>query len=272
MARSLNGRELRDFIKERQAHQVRGLIQHFKVQPRIAIIQTTDDVVTNIYTKLKQSYGQDILIQVDLHHVSIDEAGELIQKLNNDDSVQGVVVQLPLADPTRTDEVVDQISPFKDIDGLRPNAKWDSATATAINWLLAGYGIELENKKIAVVGQGRLVGGPLTKMWQASGYDVTPLDDSCKDLKSALVDKEIIVTATGVSNLITGDMLKQGAVVVDAGVADDNGKTVGDVADSVYERNDLTITPRKGGVGPLTIAALMDNVIRASYQYSDIEL
>lgn len=271
MTRSLNGRELRDFIKERQAHQVRGLIQHFKVQPRIAIIQTTDDVVTNVYTKLKQSYGQDILIQVDLHHVSIDEAGELIQKLNNDDSVQGIVVQLPLADPTRTDEVVDQISPFKDIDGLGSNAKWDSATAIAINWLLAGYGIELENKKIAVVGQGRLVGGPLTRMWQASGYDVTPLDDSCKDLKSALADKEIIVTATGVSNLITGDMLKQGAVVVDAGVADDNGKTVGDVADDVYERSDLIITPKKGGVGPLTIATLMDNVIRASYQYSDIE-
>lgn len=271
MARSLNGRELRDFIKERQAHQVRGLIQHFKVQPRIAIIQTTDDVVTNVYTKLKQSYGQDILIQVDLHNVSVDKAGELIQKLNNDDSVQGIVVQLPLANPASTDEIVSQINPIKDIDGLGSNAKWDSATATAINWLLAGYGIELEGKKIAVVGQGRLVGGPLTRMWQASGYDVTPQDDSCKDLKSALVDKEIIVTATGVSNLITGDMLKQGTVVVDAGVADDNGKTVGDVADDVYERNDLTITPRKGGVGPLTIAALMDNVIRASYRYSDIE-
>ena len=271
MPRSLNGRELRDFIKERQAHQVRGLIQHFKVQPRLAIIQTTDDVVTNVYTKLKQSYGQDIQIQVDLYNVSIDEVSGLIQKLNVDDSVQGIVVQLPLADPTSTDEIVSQINPIKDIDGLGPNAKWDSATATAINWLLAGYGIELDSKKIAVVGQGRLVGGPLTKMWQASGYDVTPLDDSCKDLKSALVDKDVVVTATGVANLITSDMLKRDVVVVDAGVADDNGKTVGDVADDVYERSDLIITPKKGGVGPLTIAALMDNVIRASYQYSDVE-
>ena len=171
--RYLNGRELRDFVKERQAHQVRGLIQHFKVQPRLAIIQTTDDVVTNVYTRLKQSYGQDIRIVVDLHKVALAEAPALIKQLNDDPSVQGIVVQLPLSDPAQTDEVVDLIDPAKDVDGLGRDAKWDSATAVAINWLLAGYNVDLANKKIAIVGQGRLVGGPLTKMWRNSGYDVT---------------------------------------------------------------------------------------------------
>ena len=94
---------------------------------------------------------------------------------------------------------------------------------------------------------------------------MTALDDGCHELAGGLIDKDVVVTATGVPRLIQPDMLKRGAVVVDAGVADDNGQTVGDLDDAVYARDDLTITPQKGGVGPLTIAALMDNVIRASY-------
>ena len=265
--RYLNGRELRDFIMERQAHQVRGLIQHFRVQPRLAIVQTTDDPVTDVYTRLKRSYGEDIRIVVDLHKIEQSRIVELVNQLNNDDGITGIVVQLPLADPTQTDQIVNQINPAKDVDGLGQNAEWDSATATAINWLLAGYNVNLADKKVAVVGQGRLVGAPLTHMWRHSGIEVVALDDSCRDLKSALSDMDVIVTATGVPGLIKSDMIKLGAVVVDAGVADDHGRTVGDVDQAVYQRDDLTITPQKGGVGPLTIAALMDNVIRASYPY-----
>ena len=175
------------------------------------------------------------------------------------------MLQLPLANPDQTDELINLISPTKDVDGLGERAKWDPTTATAINWLVAGYNINLSGRKIAIVGQGRLVGGPLTKMWRNSGYDVTPLDDTCRNLTDALADKDVVVTATGVPGLIKPDMLKHGAVVIDAGVADDNGQTVGDLDPEVYQRNDLIITPQKGGVGPLTIAALMDNVIRASY-------
>ena len=265
MSRLLNGRELRDFVKERQAHQVRGLIQHFHAQPRLAIIQTTDDLVTNVYTKLKRSYGEDIRIAVDLHKVNQSGVAELVKQLNDDEAVQGIVVQLPLADPSQTDQLVNLINPTKDVDGLGADAKWDSATAVAINWLLAGYNIDLQNRKVAVVGQGRLVGAPLTRMWRNSGIDVVALDDNCRDLKSALLDMDVIVTATGVPGLIKPDMLKRGTVIVDAGVADDHGQTVDDLAEAVYSRDDLTLTPRKGGVGPLTIAALMDNVIRASY-------
>lgn len=250
---------------ERQAHQVRGLIQHFKVQPRLAIIQTRHDAVTSLYTRLKQTYGADIKIVVDLHRVDQSEAAELIERLNKDSAIQGILLQLPLASPDQTDELINLISPTKDVDGLGERAKWDPTTATAINWLVAGYNINLSGRKIAIVGQGRLVGGPLTKMWRNSGYDVTPLDDTCRNLTDALVDKDVVVTATGVPGLIKPDMLKYGAVAIDAGVANDNGQTVGDLDPEVYQRNDLIITPQKGGVGPLTIAALMDNVIRASY-------
>lgn len=261
--RYLNGREIRDFVKARQLHQVRSLRQSRGVSLKLAIIQTKDDHLTDVYTNLKKHYGEDIEVAVDIVKATAADAVGVIEKLNADDDVTGILVQLPLDDLSLTDEVINAISPDKDVDGLGDNPRWDPTTAMAINWLLAGYNVDLTSKKIAVVGQGRLVGAPLTKMWQSSGYDVTPLDDACHDLKSALIDKDIVVTATGVPGLITADMLKRGAVVVDAGTASDGGAIKGDLAPEVYERDDLTLTPQKGGVGPLTIAALFDNVIRA---------
>jgi len=266
MSRQLSGRELVSFIKERQAHQVRALKQHDHIQPKLAIIQTKLDAVTDLYTKLKQRYGEDIGVAVEVYKVGQPVVASLIDRFNADLTVQGVLVQLPLADPSTTDEIVNRVSPVKDVDGLAKQSKWDATTAMAINWLLAGYNIDLAGKQIAIVGQGRLVGAPLTKMWRQSGLNVTPLDIGCPSLEKMLIDKDVVVTATGVPGLIKPEMLKDGAVVVDAGTADVDGQVVGDVDPLVRERSDITITPRKGGVGPLTIACLMDNVIRAAGQ------
>ena len=132
----------------------------------------------------------------------------------------------------------------------------------AIHWLLTGYNVELPSLKLAIVGRGKLVGAPLLKMWSDSGYDVTMFHRG--DDLSRLIDYDVIVTATGVPSLIQPSLLKQGAVVVDAGTASENGVIVGDISDEVREsRDDLTITPRIGGVGPLTVAMLFENVIRA---------
>ena len=264
MSRQLSGRELVSFIKERQARQVRALKQHDHIQPKLAIIQTKLDAVTDLYTKLKQRYGEDVGIAVEIHKVDQPGVERLIEQLNMDPTVHGVLIQLPLPDPSATDKVVNQVNPVKDVDGLAKQSKWDATTAMAINWLLAGYNIDLAGKQIAIVGQGRLVGAPLTKMWRQSGLNVTPLDARCPSLEKILIDKDVVVTATGVPGLIGSEMLKNGAVVVDAGTADLDGQVVGDVDPLVRERSDITITPQKGGVGPLTIACLMDNVIRAA--------
>ncbi len=264
MSRRLSGRELVSFIKERQARQVRALKQHDHIQPKLAIIQTKLDAVTDLYTKLKQRYGEDIGVAVEVYKVGQPVVASLIDRFNADLTVQGVLVQLPLADPSATDEIVNRVSPMKDVDGLGERSEWDATTAMAINWLLAGYNIDLTSKQIAIVGQGRLVGAPLTRMWRQSGLSVTPLDVRCPSLEKILIDKDIVVTATGVPGLIGSEMLKDGAVVVDAGTANLDGRVVGDVDPLVRERSDITITPQKGGVGPLTIACLMDNVIRAA--------
>jgi methylenetetrahydrofolate dehydrogenase (NADP+)/methenyltetrahydrofolate cyclohydrolase len=260
----LDGLELAGFIKERQAQQVRALRQAWHVAPHLAIIQTIDNPVIDTYVHLKQKYGEDILVDVTIHKIDQTELMSCIEDLNKDESVHGIIIQLPLADESDTEKAVNAVSPEKDVDGLGEHAVLTPATAMAIDWLVAGYNVEMNGRVIAIVGNGRLVGAPLSKLWQGAGYNVTVYDSETADLSAALKEADIIVTATGVPSLVSSSMVKLGATVVDAGTAAEHGKIVGDLATDVRERDDLTITPEKGGVGPLTVTALFDNVIRAA--------
>ena len=260
----LNGSELAGFIKERQAHEVRNLRQAWGVSPKLVIVVTVDHPAIDIYVRMKQRYGADILVDVDLHRVPQAEVPLLLEKLNADPTVHGIIVQLPLEDPTQTDEITNLVAPEKDVDALGKDAIYDPATPMAILWLLAGYNIDLVGKHIVLVGRGKLVGAPLERILLANENDVTVVDRQTPDLQAALLEADIIVTATGNPDLITPAMIRKDAVVVDAGVAGEQGKTVGDLDAAVYERDDIKVTPQKGGVGPLTICALFDNVIRAA--------
>jgi len=260
----LNGSELAGFIKERQARQVRGLRQAERVVPRLAIVQTTDDPVIDTYVRMKQRYGADILVEVTVHKPAGDELLATIEQLNADEQVHGIIIQLPLADPQQTDAAVSRVAASKDVDGLGPGAPFTPATPMAIDWLLAGYNVALAGQQIAIIGKGRLVGAPLAELWRAAGHSVTIYDRQSTNMAAQLPHADVIVTATGVPGLLTSDMVKPGAVVVDAATSAEHGKIVGDVAEDVRARTDLTITPEKGGVGPLTVCALFDNVIRAA--------
>lgn len=281
MVKELNGRELAGFVKERQAYVVREMLAEGKPAPKLVIIRDSDNPVIVKYVELKKRYGEDIGVVVEDKPVSsIDEAKAAVTAANEDSSISGMIVQLPLKDTARTDEVVNLIAPEKDVDGLSqvgisedgsgastaeaaPTRKFESATATAINWLLTGYNVELRERKIALVGRGRLVGGPLERMWNASGYDVTVFGHD-SDM-SLLSNFDIIVSATGVPHLIKSDMVQTGAVIVDAGTASEDGVLVGDVDDEVRAREDLAaITPKIGGVGPLTVSVLFEDVIAAA--------
>ena len=280
--KSLNGAELAGFIKERQAHQVKSL----PATPKLLILRDSDNLVITKYVNLKKQYGKDIGVEVidvctndssrrsgawqgeDERAAPVATGGgdalrEEIVRANNDPSINGIIIQLPLLDKSLTDKLCNLIAPNKDVDGLGDHAKFDSATATAINWLLAGYDIKLQGKKIALVGRGKLVGAPLYKMFTNSGYNVE-LFHRGSDL-TKLTHFDIIISATGVPGLISDSMIKPGAVLVDAGTASEDGVLKGDLSSSVRERTDLTaITPTTGGVGPLTISCLFDHVIQAS--------
>lgn len=282
----LNGAELAGYMKENQAHTVRRL-KASGIQPKLVIIRDSDNPVILKYVTLKQGYGEDIGVVVE--DWLRDDLEQAIREANEDPSVHGVIVQLPLRDAAKTAEIVSKITAAKDVDGLAafdvgraqdganvennyssgdifPDEQkpiFESATATAINWLLAGYDIKLTGNQIAIVGRGRLVGAPLAKMWRNSGYQVESFGHD-SDL-NRLKDFDIIISATGAPHLIKTEMVKSGAVVVDAGTASEGGVLVGDVDEAVRERKDLgAITPKIGGVGPLTVTALFEHTLKAA--------
>ena len=268
----LNGAELRDFIKERQAKQVRALRQSWRVFPKLVIFYSSKNPVIETYMRLKTAYAEDILIEAEKRFVAPENLAEEIQKANHDEEIHGIIVQLPLeslngekVEGEELAKILAEISPEKDVDGLASDV-FEPATAVAIDWLLVGYNVELVGKKIAVVGQGLLVGKPLAKRWKNSGLDVKTFDEqNAEEMRETLSDFDVVVTAVGKAGLISSEMLKQKAVVVDAGTSSENGVIKGDVAEEVCQsRQDLTITPKIGGVGPLTVAALIDNVIIAA--------
>ncbi|MBQ2622741.1 bifunctional 5,10-methylenetetrahydrofolate dehydrogenase/5,10-methenyltetrahydrofolate cyclohydrolase [Candidatus Saccharibacteria bacterium] len=254
----LNGKELAGFIKERQAHQIASM----KNKPKLLIIRDSDNPVITKYVQLKIKYGEDIGIKVeDFRANNIGEIESKIKEANEDSTINGIIIQLPITDKSKTNELCNLIAPEKDVDGLGENAKFDSATATAILWLLSGYDIKLDNQKIAIVGRGKLVGMPLFKMFTDSNYNVSLFhrgDDLTK-----LKQYDIIITATGIPGLIVNSMIKPGAILVDAGTASEDGVLKGDLAEEIRKRTDLSaITPITGGVGPLTVTCLFDHVIQ----------
>lgn len=268
----MNGAELRDFIKERQAKQVRALRQSWRVFPKLVIFYSSKNPVIETYMRLKTAYAEDISIEAEKRFVLPENLVEEIQKVNHDEEIHGIIVQLPLENSNgekvegeELAKILTGISPEKDVDGLASDV-FEPATAVAIDWLLAGYNVELVGKKIAVVGQGLLVGKPLAKRWKNSGLDVKTFDEqNAEEMRETLSSFDVVVTAVGKVGLISSEMLKQKAVIVDAGTSSENGVIKGDVAEEVREnRQDLTITPKIGGVGPLTVAALIDNVIIAA--------
>ena len=197
--------------------------------------------------------------------ISQAEALDKIDQLNEDDSVHGIIVQLPIENPSQTSEILNSVMLVKDVDGLAEGSTFDPATPTAIMWLLAGYNIELTGKKFAVIGRGQLVGAPMIHMLETSGYQVTSADENTPDISAITQEADIVITATGEAGLITSEMITAETVLIDAGVAVQKGTTVGDVASELYDREDMgAITPQKGGVGPLTVCALFENLLKAA--------
>lgn len=264
MARLLNGSELQGFIKTRQLQQVRNLRQEYKIVPKLCIVVSdkASDVI-NTYIRMKRRYAEDISIEVDVRQVPFAKLKDEIERANDDESVQGIILQLPIDDPSKTEELCGTICSDKDVDGLGKDAGYLGATAQAIDWLLVGYNVELKGKRIVIVGNGKLVGGPLSALWKAQGLNIQVLDENSSDVAETLLDADVIVSAVGAPSLIKSASIKPGAVVVDAGTTSEDGVIVGDVETSARERQDITITPIRGGVGPLTYTVLFDHLIEA---------
>jgi len=242
----------------------------------LATVLVGEDTASKIYIRLKHRAAEEVGIRaVDRRlpeETSEDELLELVGELNDDDSIDGILVQTPL--PSHIDEarVMRTIDPMKDVDGLHPfNAgqlffgrqTFVGATPVGIMRLLGEYGIPIEGARAVVVGRSLIVGRPVAMLLLHANATVTICHSRTDDLARQTLDADILVVAVGTPAVITADMVKLGGAVIDVGINRTEGGLVGDVDPAVAEVA-ACLTPVPGGVGPMTIACLLENAIRAA--------
>lgn len=243
--------------------------------PRLDIFIVGEDYGSHKYVEMKKKVAERLGFTVVVHAYSADaKVGKVLvdlEEVNSNENVDGCMVQLPLPDGWDSRELINEISPEKDIDGLTPTnlgklAVGDSsafapATPLGIMLLLEEYGIELEGKNVVIIGKSQIVGIPLSLMMMARDATVTVCHIKSVDVESIAKRADILVSATGVAGLVNEKFIKPEAVVVDVGISmGADGKLTGDVDFRAVEDIVSYITPVPGGVGPMTIAALMGNV------------
>jgi len=202
---------------------------------------------------------------------------ESVRKLNRDPDIDGILVQLPLPKGIDTERIIDAISPAKDVDGYHPEnmgllfsgkPRFSSCTPTGIMTLLAEYKIPVAGKRAVIAGRSIDVGRPMAALLLNADATVTICHSRTKDIADELKRADILVSAVGKAHFITPEMVKPGAVVIDVGINQLNGKLVGDVDFAAVKDIASAITPVPGGVGPMTIATLMENTFRAAKERS----
>jgi len=240
-------------------------LEEKNIQPFLATIIVGENPVSLNFIKIKEKTAFNLGIDFKINHLpgiaTEKSVLELIGELNRNKAIHGLIVQLPLPKSFDITKIVQAIDPQKDIDGLL--GRYMPPTAAAILEILQFYKFDYRSKKIILVGHGTLVGGPLEKMLMAQGIEPLVCDSKTTDLKGKLLTGNIIISATGVPGLIIPEMVNEDAIIIDAGTAECNGKIRGDVDPKVYEKV-KAYSPVPGGVGPVTVACLMRNLIEAA--------
>lgn len=241
-------------------------VEKMKKPPILAVILVGDDPASHLYVRIKEKISAEIgiVFQKYLFPSATKEKTilELINRLNNDKKISAIIVQLPLPAHLDSSKIIEAIAPEKDADSLTGKALILPPTPAAILTLLANYKISLKNKNIVLVGHGKLVGGPLAKILKRRKIPIEICTDKTKNLSAITKKADILISATGVAHLIKADMVKKNAVIIDAGTSESGGEIVGDVDFEPVKEKSSYITPPKGGIGPVTVAKLMENVVK----------
>lgn len=280
-AQIINGKLIAQQIRDELAVEVVEFIQNNSVVPCLAAVLVGDDPASQVYVRNKVKACEHVGIDSQLHRLPADTTQDdllkLVAKLNKDETVHGILVQLPLPPHMDTDLVLQAVSPAKDVDAFHPvnvgrlvqgKPRFLPCTPHGVMQLLKRTGIETAGKHAVVVGRSDIVGKPLAILLAAKGADatVTLCHSRTKDLASFTRQADIVIAAIGKPEFITGDMLRPGAVVIDVGVNRIERGLVGDVEYESASKVASYITPVPGGVGPMTIAMLLINTLRAAQQ------
>ena len=282
-ARILDGKKLAETVRA----EVREGVDAFKAKygraPGLEVILVGDDPASQVYTRNKEKASNEVGIRGRLHVLPAstpeDEVLALVQRLNADDATDGILVQLPLPKSIREQRILDAVDPAKDVDGFHPvNAgllasgrpRLVPCTPLGCMRLLALAEVPLKGARAVVVGRSNIVGKPVAQLLLAEHATVTLAHSRTKDLAAVCREADVLVAAVGKAELVRGDFVKPGAVVIDVGINRidaGNGKTklVGDVAYAEAAELASAITPVPGGVGPMTIAYLLQNTLTAAH-------
>jgi methylenetetrahydrofolate dehydrogenase (NADP+)/methenyltetrahydrofolate cyclohydrolase len=268
----MDGKALAARVRAELAGEVAGLGRPIG----LATVLVGEDEASALYVRSKQNACREVGIEP-IHHELSSETSEddllaLVADLNADDGVTGILVQLPLPGHMDEGRVIRSIAPVKDVDGFHPMSAghllqgqptFVAATPAGIMELLRTYEIPLEGARAVVVGRSNIVGKPISLLLLAENATVTMCHSRTRDLAAVVREGDVVVAAVGRAGMVTKDMVKPGATVIDVGINRVDGKVVGDVAEDVREVAGH-LTPVPGGVGPMTIASLLRNTVRAA--------
>lgn len=266
----LDGKKLRDEL----LMQYKEKIKEEKLNITLAIILVGNNEASKLYIKNKEKYCTEVGIKVDKYLLDEDTSEEvlinLIKDLNEDEKVTGIILQSPVPDGIDFDKCSGMILPSKDVDGFTKDNVYNlylnkksilPCTVKGIIKLLEYYNIEINGKNVAIIGRGNIVGKPLAMALENRNATVSLLHSKTKDLKMFTKDADIVVVACGIPKLLKKEMIKEGSVVIDVGISRVDGKIVGDIDFDNIKDIALFVTPNPGGIGPMTIAMIIDNLI-----------
>ncbi|MFH1429230.1 MAG: tetrahydrofolate dehydrogenase/cyclohydrolase catalytic domain-containing protein [Candidatus Margulisiibacteriota bacterium] len=263
-AKIINGREIAANIRADLKEQVAAMPQ----KPGLAVVIVGENPASVTYVNMKKKACAEIGIESFSHElpdtISEEELLALVDQLNKDPKVHGILVQLPLPKHIDQTKVIDAIAPDKDVDGFHPCTKYVPCTPGGIMELIDSTGIAIEGKKAVVIGRSHIVGKPVSMLLLDRNATVTMCHSRTLDLPAETGKADILVVAVGRAHMVTGAMVKPGAVVIDVGTNRIDGKLTGDVDFETAVEVAGYITPAPGGVGPMTIACLMKNTVESA--------
>ena len=276
MAEIINGKELAKNIRLELKNEVSKLKEK-GIIPKLAVIMVGDDKASKVYVKNKSKACEEIGIEYEEflldESISMEELLNLIEKLNNRKDINGILLQSPIPKNLNIDEAFNKIDYKKDVDGFNPvnvgklvigQDSFISCTPYGVIKMLENYNIPIEGKNVVIIGRSNIVGKPLMQCLLKKNATVTICHSKTKNISEITKKADILVAALGKAKFVTKEMVKDGAVVIDVGInRDETGKLVGDVDFEEAEKIASFITPVPGGVGPMTIAMLMSNVVKA---------
>ena len=277
MAIIIDGKELAKKIRANLKIECEELKKK-NINSKLAVIMVGEDPASKVYVRNKSKACEDVGIEYEEYLLDVNttqkELIELIEKLNNDKTINGILLQSPIPSNLDINEAFRTISPQKDVDGFNPvnvgklvlnQDTFVSCTPYGIMKMFEEYNIDLTGKNVVILGRSNIVGKPLIHCCLNKNATVTSCHSKTQNLAQKAREADILISAIGKANFVTEDMVKENAVVIDVGINRlDNGKITGDVDFENVKEKASYITPVPGGVGPMTIAMLMNNVIKAT--------